>query len=77
MSMLLSVCGGAVRAYVLMALAPAELEHFCVVPYKGDTYPTSTGFRMGVCPEQTFGGVAWLRAEVASLDPGSISVTPC
>jgi len=60
-----------------MALAPAEFEDFCVVSHKGDTYPTSTDFRMAICPEQTFGGVAWLRAKVASLDPGSISVTPC
>ncbi len=56
-----------------MALAPTELEDFGIVSHKGDTYPTSTGFRMAVCPEQTFGGVAWLRAEVASLDPGEVS----
>jgi len=59
-----------------MALAPAEFEDFCVVSHKGDTYPTSANVHMAICLAQTFRGVAWLRAEVASLDPVNISASP-
>lgn len=65
-----------VRAHILMALAPAELEDFGIVSHKGDTCPTSVDGYIVICPEQTFGGVAWLRAEVASLDPEQISASP-
>lgn len=66
----------AVGAYVFVAFTPAEFEDFGVVPYKGDSYPTSMEFRTMVCPQQTFGGVAWLRAEVAGFDPRHISANP-
>ena len=39
--------------HVLMAFAPAEAEDLGVVAHKGDA----------------FGWVAWLRAEIARLDP--------
>lgn len=66
------------RAYVLVTFTPAEFEHPGIVSDEGDALKSVSHRKLlGGFLAQTFGGVAWLRAEIARLDPAIMSVMVC